>query len=1100
MPHRFARRFASALALSLLLLAGAGKVAVDAHAQGTRLLREPTVSDRHVVFAYANDLWAVPQGGGDARRLTSFPGTETQPHLSPDGERVAFTGEYDGNTDAFVVPVEGGQPERITHHPSADRVRGWTPEGEVIVMSRRRGGPRLMPQFWRVDPDAAGRPERLPVPRGFAGTMAADGRRFAYELVDPWDPEWRNYQGGQAQPIRILDLETLEMEKVPWEGNRNRNPVWLGDTVYFLSERDRAMNVWAYDTEADTLGQVTSYDEYDVKGIAAGGGAVVYEQAGYLHRYDPDTGRHRRLEVTVEGDLPWTRPTWADVGDEVRTVGVSPSGVRAVVEARGEVFTVPAEEGDPRNLSESSGAADRDPAWSPDGRQVAWFSDASGEYQLFVTDQKGLSEPRALDLPGPTFYYDLQWSPDGSHVLFTDADLNIWVMSVESGEATRVDTDQYASPGRTIDAEWSPDGDWVAYTKTLDNQHRVVKLYSMESGEATQATTKLIDARHATWGAGGDHLYFLGSTNRGLDTGWLDMSAYGRPTTHGLYAMVLSADGRSPLLPESGDEAATGEGEGADGAGGGADGGEEGNADVAVDLDGIRDRIVSLGEPKRVYSDLQAGPEGTLFYVEQPDMGGRPALKRYSFEERESRTFMAGVSQFEITGDRSKLLYRAGSTWGIVPTSGNPSAGDGALSLDLEARITPTAEWEQIFREAWRYQRDFFYVENLHGADWQAVYDRYRPWIEHARHREDVNYVLDVMGGEVSVGHSYTGGGDVPEVEEVPVGLLGANLTADEGYYRFARIFEGDTWTDGAGPLAAPGVEVAEGDYLIAVGGDELTTDENPYAAFEHTAGEQVILTVNDRPTPDGAREVTVVPVASEAGLRRTAWIRSNRATVDSLSNGRLGYVYVPDTGGGGYERFTRNYFAQQDKDGMVIDERFNGGGSAADYMVNVMDRKLHGYFSNPVEDKTPFTSPGAGVWGPKVMIINEMAGSGGDYLPYLFRKMDIGPLVGTRTWGGLVGIWGTPPLVDGGSITAPRGGFFTTEGEWAIENEGVAPDIKVEMTPRLVEQGRDPQLRRAIEEGMRLLEAEGVELRGQPPAPDRTVRPASESSEDGGR
>jgi tricorn protease len=381
-------------------------------------------------------------------------------------------------------------------------------------------------------------------------------------------------------------------------------------------------------------------------------------------------------------------------------------------------------------------------------------------------------------------------------------------------------------------------------------------------------------------------------------------------------------------------------------------------------------------------------------------------------------------------------------------------------------------------------------VENLHGADWPAVYERYEPWLQHAQHRQDVNYVLDVMGGEVSVGHSYTGGGDMPEVDQVSVGLLGANLVADDGYYRFARIFEGEPWTDAAGPLAAPGVDVSEDDYLIAVDGTEVTADENPYVRFEGTAGKQVILTVNDEPTAEGAREVTVVPTQSEEELRRIAWIEATRERVDSLSNGRLGYVWIPDTGGGGYARFTRNYFSQQDKDGMIIDERYNHGGSAADHMVNVMSRKLHGYFSNPVGDKAPFTSPGAGVWGPKVMLINEKSGSGGDYLPYLFRKMDIGPLVGTRTWGGLVGIWGTPPLIDGGGITAPRGGFFTTEGEWAIENEGVAPDVEVEMMPRLVEQGRDPQLERAVEEGLRLLETEGVELREQPPAPDRTQRP----------
>ncbi|MFP4227721.1 MAG: PDZ domain-containing protein [Salinivenus sp.] len=1077
------RPSAAVLGVALLLLFVRPVCAQD----DTRLLREPSVQNDTIVFSYANDVWVVSTEGGDAERLTSFPGTESQPHLSPDGQQVAFTGQYDGDTDVYVVSVDGGQPERLTHHPSADHVRGWTPDGKVLFQSRRQGGPRLKPQFWTVDPDSQGLPERVPVPRAHFGTMDSDGQRLAYELVDPWDPEWRNYRGGQAQPIRILDLETMDLEKVPWDGERHKNPVWLGDTIYFLSERDRAMNVWAYDTAADSLWQVTSHDTYDVKGIAAGDGTVVYEQAGYLHRYDPATESTQKLSINVRGDLPWTRPDWKDVDDQIRTAALSPTGERALFEARGEIFTVPTEHGDPRNLTESSGAADRSPAWSPDGQRVAWFSDASGEYQLYLSDQKGLEEPERFDLPGPTFYYDLAWAPNGSHVLFTDANRTLWTLDVETGETTEVDTDPYATPERAIDPEWSPDGEWIAYAKRQDNLHYAVMLYSVETGDTTQVATDLVDTRSPTWDPDGDFLYFLGSTDLGLNTGWLDMSSYGRPATHGLYAAVLSDDGSAPLRPRSDEESARED--------------EESDEDTApdeddtvavdVDLNGLSNRVVSLGEPKRIYSQLRAGPSGTLFYVEEPQGDGSPILKKYAFEERESTDFLEGVGQYRLSHDRNHLLYQAGDTWGVVPTSASPSVGDGALELDLEARITPPEEWAQIFREAWRFQRDYFYVENLHGADWPTVYERYEPWLEHAQHREDLNYVLDVMGGEISVGHSYTGGGDMPETDDVSVGLLGADLQADQGYYRFAQIYDGEPWTDAEGPLAAPGVNVSEGDYLIAVDGTEVTTDDNPYAAFEETAEEQVLLTVNDEPTADGAREVTVVPIDSEAELRRIAWIEHNREVVDSLSDGRLGYVYIPDTGDGGYERFTRNYFSQQDKDGMIIDERYNGGGSAADYMVNIMSRELHGYFNNPVGEKTPFTSPGAGVWGPKVMIINEMAGSGGDYLPYLFRKMEIGPLVGTRTWGGLVGIWGTPPLVDGGSITAPRGGFFTTEGEWAIENEGVAPDIEVEMTPRLVEEGEDPQLRQAVETGLERLETERLDLIEEPPAPTRVQRPS---------
>ena len=1050
----------------------------------TLLLRDPTVSDASIAFAYANDLWIVSREGGNARRLTSFPGTETQPHFSPDGQHIAFTGQYDGDTDVFVVSADGGEPRRVTHHPSSDLVRGWTPDGRVLFTSYRNGGPRLLPQIFAVDPDEGGLPERISVPRAYKADLAADGQRLAYELVDPWDPEWRNYRGGQAQPIRILDLESMQMQKLPWDGSRDRDPVWLGDTVYFLSERDRAMNVWSYDTASGELAQVSTHAEYDVKTVEAGGGVVVYEQGGRLHLHDPDAGTTETLEITVRGDFPWTRPAYEEVSGDIRHAGLSPTGVRAVFEARGEIFTVPAENGAPRNLSESSGAADRNPAWSPDGEHVAWFSDASGEYRLMIRDQKGLDEPRSVELPGPTFYYTPAWSPDSEHILFTDTDLNLWVVDVESGDATKVDTDGYAHPERTVDPVWSPNSEWVAYAKRLDNLHHVVMLYSMESGEATQVTPDMMDARNPAFDASGDHLYFLGSTNLGLNTGWLDMSSYGRPATHGLYAALLSEDGTSPLLPESDEEPLDGDDRDEE------EEDEDTDEPMDVDLDGIEGRIVDLGVEPHQHGALQAGPEGIVFFTRQNTMTGATDLVRYTLEDKEASPFLEGAGTFTISHDRSKLLYNAGNTWGIVPTEGEASTGDGALQIDLQARIDPVAEWNQIFREAWRFQRDYLYVENLHGADWDAVYERYQPWMQHVRHRSDLNYVLDILGGEVSIGHSYTGGGDTPDIERVGVGLLGADYSVENGRYVFETIYRGEIW-DAPGPLAHPGMDVSEGDYLLAVNGVELTAEGNPHALLAETAGKATTLTVSDTPSMDDARNVVVEPVGSESGLRLSAWVKEKRERVAELSDGRIGYVYVPNTSGDGYASFTHEYFAQQRHEGIVIDERYNGGGSAADYMVDIMSRDLHGYFNNPVGDRTPFTSPGAGLFGPKVMIINEMAGSGGDYLPYLFRKMEIGPLVGTRTWGGLVGIWDTPPLLDGGGITAPRGGFFTPDGEWAIEGEGIAPDIEVEMTPSRVENGFDPQLDRAVEEAVRLLENGGdVELIDEPAPPVRVQRP----------
>jgi tricorn protease len=1081
------------LALAVLVVASA-----VASAQETRLLREPTVSDRHVAFAYAGDIWVAGRDGGEARRLTSFPGVESLPHLSPDGRSVVFSGAYDGNTDLYLVPTAGGEPERLTWHPAPDLARGWTADGRVLFVSGRDNAPRPMPAFFTIAPGEA-MPERLPVPRAHEGDVQ-DGR-LAYEKVTRWDPEWRGYRGGQAQPIRLLDLDTLDETTVPWEGSVDTQPVWIGETVYFLSDRDDATNVWAYDTGSGDLRQLTQHADYDVKSLDAGGGALVYEQAGRLHRLDPETGEARALQITARGDTPWARTQWEEVDDAITNASLSPTGQRALVEARGEIFTVPVEDGDWRNLSRASGAADRFPAWSPDGQHVAWFSDASGEYQLVIGDPAGIEPPRALDLPAPSFYYTPTWAPDAERIAFTDTDRNLWAMDVASGEAVRVDGDAYAHPQRSLDPAWSPDGRFLAYAKRGDNQFRRVFVWDAETGETHAVTDGLSDAFSPAWDAGGKYLYTLASTNLGVASGWLDMSAFERDVTFAPYLVVLDAETPSPLLPQSDEEPAPDDDADDEGddeeeeADAEEDTDAEGDADdlptVEIDFEGIADRTLPLDLPEANYVELMAGAEGVLLLAEIGDEGA--TLHRYSLEDREAEPFLSGITAASVSHDGQKLLYGAGDTWGVIETSGSPSVGDGALSLGLRARIDPAQEWAQIFDDAWRFQRDYFYAPNLHGADWDAVRAMYRPWLAHVRHRSDLTYLLDVMGGETSVGHSFTGGGDQPDVETVPVGLLGADVEVEDGHYRIARIYTGEAWNpDLHAPLAVPGVDVSEGDYLVGVDGQPLTAATNLYRPFEATAGRQTVIHVNDRPAFEGARRVTVVPVASEVGLRQRAWVEDNRRLVDRRSGGRLAYVWVPDTGQSGYESFNRYYFAQQDRDGAVIDERYNNGGTAANYIVDVLARERYGYFNNPVGERRPWSTPIAGIWGPKVMVVNEMAGSGGDLLPYMFRARGVGPLVGSRTWGGLVGIWDTPPLVDGGYITAPRGGFFDLEGRWAVENEGVAPDVDVEVTPRDWVEGRDAQLVRAVDLALEMLEEEPVVRLPEPPPPVRARRPST--------
>jgi tricorn protease len=1082
----------------------------------TRLLRQPTVSERHVAFAYANNIWVADRNGGAARRLTSFQGQESNPKLSPDGRLIAFSAQYGGNTDVYVVPVDGGEPKRLTWHPGPDIVQDWSPDGRRIVFaSTRTSAPVGAPRFWSVPVDG-GLPEPLPMPRAWQGKYSPDGARFAYRMANSWDDEWRNYRGGQNRPIWIFDMTSHEVVTPPWEGSKDIDPVWIGDTVYFLSDRDWLMNLWAFDTRSNELRQVTRFTDFDIKSLDAGGGVLVFEQGGWLHLHDPAAGSTTRLDIDVRGDFPWLMPQWRPVpAQRIANPAISPTGRRAVFEARGEIFTVPAEQGDWRNITNTAGVAERSPAWSPDGRWISYFSDSAGEYRLVVAPQDGIGATREIELPEPTFFYTPEWSPDSRSIALHDTHLRLWIVDVESGRARHIDTDPWLYPERSLNPVWSPDSRWLAYAKRLDNLQRAIFVHDTRDGRSHRVTDGMSDATWPAWDASGKYLYFLASTNYALNSGWLDMTSYDRPSSRAIYLAVLAADEPSPLLPRSDEEeprgvagaspAGAADARAAPGdtvAAAGANAGARRTPAVVIDFDGIDQRILSLGVEPRDYSQLRAGPEGTIFYVEQPFSGvgitsaASRVLHRWVMKEREAKPFVSDVGQqYRVSADGRKLLFQSGPNWSIVDAAGAPPQGTAGriATQQLRMLVDPRAEWRQMFDEGWRFQRDFLYVDNMHGADYVATKAMYEPLLEHVAHRTDLTYLLDMLGAEVAVGHSYVSGGDVPEVPTVSVGLLGADFAIENGRYRIARILTGESWNpELRAPLSGPGTDVAAGDYIIAIDGRELLGDDNIFRLLENTANRQTVLLVNARPTTDGARRVTVVPVANEMALRQREWIESNRRRVDELSGGRLAYVWVPNTGAGGYTYFNRYYFAQQDRQGAIIDERFNGGGSAADYFIEVLSRDFHGYFNNKAGDRTPFTSPGAGIWGPKVMIINEMAGSGGDLLPYMFRRANIGPLVGTRTWGGLVGTWDTPQLIDGGIMIAPRGGFFDRDGQWAVENEGVAPDIEVEMWPRDVIAGRDPQLERAVQEALRLLEQNPVRLMPEPAPPIRYRRPVA--------
>ena len=1093
----------------LLVVAAVAAVAAPstAQAQGTRFLRQPDVSESRIVFVHANDLWTVGRGGGRAIRLTSSAGAETDPAFSPDGQWIAFSGQYEGNVDVYRMPSAGGQPERLTWHPADDMVQGWTPDGAILFESGRDAAPTRRSRFYTVPP-AGGLPVPLALPQAHRGGVSADGAHVAYQETGYFDPEWRNYRGGQALPVSIVSTATWERVTPPWEGERQMDPVWMDGVVYYLSERDWASNVWSFDPRTGEERQLTRHADFDVKSLGGGSGVVVYEQAGYLHELDPESGRSRKLEVHVAGDMNWSRPRWEDVPpDRLRGARLSPTGKRALVEWRGELFTVPAGDGSWRNLTRTPGVADRSPAWSPDGGRIAWFNDAGGEYGLVVAEQNG-ANPRRIDIADPSFYFRPAWSPDGTQLAFTDTHYRMLVLDVESGDVEHIDTDRFAHPERSMNPVWSPDSRWIAYARRLDNQLRAIFAHDTESGATHRLTDGTADAITPVWDESGKHLYFLASTNYGLNTGWLDMTSYDRPVTRALYLALLRADQPSPFLPRSdeeegradeaaanADESSAGRTAGDDeGAAGSVEGGGDDAPDVAIDVEGLDRRIVAApGLPLKNYAGLLPGPAGSVFVLEREAGATSAKLRKYVVEDREATDFVEPLAAAEVSHDRKRLLYRSGSTWRIVGTRQPPSGDDGTLDLGgMRVHVEPTAEYAQMLRDGWRFMRDFLYVDNQHGAPWDDVWEWYSAWLPDVRHRADFNQLLDMLSGEIAVGHSYVFGGDLPDLDNPRTGLLGADLEEADGLYRIARIYTGDPWTpDAAGPLSLPGLAVAAGDYLLAVDGAALRPPDNPYRLLEGTAGRTITLTVSSSPSMEEAREIVIEPIPSESLLRIRAWVTANQARVDEMSGGRLAYVWLPNTARVGYEYFNRMYYAQQDREGAVIDERNNGGGSAADYIVDMLDRELTGYFNSRAGGRRPWTQPMAGLFGPKVMIVNESAGSGGDLLPYLFRFRGIGPLVGTRTWGGLVGSWDTPPLIDGGFFVAPRGGFFDVNGEWAVEAEGVAPDIEVRNDPAPVIAGRDPQLEAAVEEALRLVATEGITRKAEPPPPVRWRRPA---------
>ena len=1112
---RLGRRAFSGLLVSYSVLhAGA---APDLH--DTRLIADPAASTDRIAFRYASDLWVADRDGAEVRRLTSHPGIESDPRFSPDGKWIAFTGRYeDGrNGDVHVVPAEGGMPKRLTWHPGDDRVLGFTPDSKAVLFSSgREVYTGRYTQLFTV-PVGGGFPTRLPIPNASKASISEDARTIAYVPLAEAFQQWKHYRGGRTARILLFDVGTREVEQVPQPPGRcnDTDPVWLDGKLFFRSDRDGEFNVYRYDRMTKVLSQVTDHADFPVLGLSAGGGRLLYEQAGYLHQFEPANGRLARLRIGVAADLVERRTRWAKGSKWLRGASLSPSGNRVAVALRGEILTVPREKGDDRNLTQTPGVHERSPAWSPDGKWIAFFSDASGEYALRLAPQDGKGETRDISIAGAGFYSDPRWSPDSKWLSFRDNSHAILLLEVGSGAVRRVSQDEVYGPIPALHHAWSPDSRWLAYTRNTPTYHNRIFLHSVADGRSYPVSDGLADATSPVFDGNGLYLYFLVSTDAGPVNDWFSQANADLRTVQQIYVAVLAKGVPSPFARESDEEKPAAAPEAAESMadaknsspaaqGDAAKDGDKdkdkasGKAgtkvaapkpvDVKFDADGLAERILALPVSAGVYSDLTPGGTNRVYYrrAVSTDPGADSPVYRYDLTKRKEDKLLDQAGGFAVSADGKRALVSVKDSLHVVDLGDKLELDKFKLDLDrVRFRVDPVAEWPEIFQEAWRINRDYFYDPGFHGADWAAMRRKYEAFLPHLTTRDDLFRVIQWMLSELAVGHSYQSPGDSPvEIESVPGGLLGADYEVANGRYRFKKVFGGLNWNgDLRSPLTEPGVDVRAGEYLLAVEGRELRAPENLYQRFERTAGRSVEITVGPNPEGTGSRTVKVVPVASEGSLRNRDWVEGNLRRVTEATQGRVAYVYVPNTADLGHTYFKRYFFPQADREAIIVDERHNGGGSVADYYIDILRRPAVSYWA--MRYGADLKTPIAGIHGPKVMLIDETAGSGGDLLPWMFRKFGLGPLIGKRTWGGLVGILGFPEFMDGGSVTAPNLAFWDEEG-FGIENVGVPPDIEVEQTPKDVIAGRDPQLEKAIETVLRQLDRTRTEAPSRPKYPRR--------------
>jgi tricorn protease len=1092
----------SVTACAILLAPTLAEAQVDA-----RMFRYPDVSATHITFVYAGDIWVVPKQGGMALRLSSPQGEEMFPRFSPDGSHIAFSANYDGNTDVYVVPALGGDPVRLTHHPMEDRLIDWHPDGKrLLFASGRESGRQRYSQFFLVGL-SGGLPEKLPVPYGEFGAFSADGRELAYMPQSRDFRTWKRYRGGWMPDIWVFDLQTFAAKNVTASASNDAHPMWHGDMLYFLSDRgaNERHNLWAWNRASDELRQVTHFADFDIAFPAIGPGDIVFQAGGRLYLMELATEKVSEVAVHVVTDRATLKPRIEKVASLLQSASVSPTGKRAAFEARGDIFSVPAEHGPVMNLTRTSGVAERYPRWSPDGKTLAYWTDRRGEYQLAFRPADGSGAEEVVTSLGPGFRYAPHWSPDSRKVAFIDQAMRVHLYDIDRGQVEQIDQSAVWLSHGALNGfrfQWSPDSRWLAYARPVAERNSAVFLYDTRDGRLHQVTSGYFSDSQPTFDPDGKYLFYASSRNfepvySAFDNTW----SY--PNATRLVAVPLRLDVPSPIAQRNDVEGESKRDESekkpqdSEKAGGEAGAGQKPDekttlapgqsAPVGIVLEGFEARGVILPPKAGNYQGLQA-VKGKLLYRRLPRTGSgeeKSAVVYYDLAEREEKTVLDDTDGFEVTADGQRILAVKERRFAVLEVKPNQKIEKPMRTAEMEALVDPTAEWRQMFADAYRLQRDYFYDADMHGVDWDRMRDQYGALIDDAVTRWDVNFVLGEFIGELNASHTYRGGGDQEQAPRRGVGMLGIDWEVSNGAYRVRHIVRGGPWdADVRSPLAEPGIGVSEGDYVLAVNGMPLDIARDPWAAFQGLADQPAVLTVNSRPTTEGSRQVVVKCLGDETELRFRQWIEERRRRVDEATNGRAGYIYVQSTGVDAQNEMVRQFMAQWTKEGMIIDERFNSGGQIPDRFVELLNRPALSYWAT--RDGESQQWPPVSHVGAKVMLINGWSGSGGDAFPFYFREANVGPLIGTRTWGGLIGISGAPTLVDGGSVTVPTFRMYDVRGEWFPEGHGVEPDIQVEEDPSQLANGVDPQLERGIEEVMRLMAEQPQKPKR--PGPERRI------------